>query len=98
MQTALREIAGFIMTMCFMFCYVPQIVKIFRNKSSKDVSLSLIIMSIAGYLSGMIYLMLGTFGIWWFLNYCVGLVMCFILVYTWFKYRRNNDADNCWNS
>ena len=98
MQEIIREVAGIVMTLCFMFCYIPQIVKIFKNKSSRDVSLALILMSIGGYASGMVYLFLGTFGIWWFLNYCVGLIMCSILVYAWFKYRKNSDTDNCWNS
>lgn len=81
-----------------MFCYVPQIVKIYKNKSSEGVSLTLIIMCIFGYISGIIYMFLTSFGLWWFINYSVGLIMCTILVYTWFKYRRNNDQDNCWNS
>ena len=98
MQEITKEIAGAIMTLCFMFCYVPQIYKIFKNKSSRDVSLMLIVMSMGGYIAGMVYLFLGTFGIWWFLNYCVGLIMCSILVYAWFKYRKNSDTDNCWNS
>lgn len=89
-NTIIREVAGLIMTICFMFCYVPQIIKIFKNKSSHDVSLGLILMSIGGYISGMVYLFTGTFGLWWFTNYCVGLVMCSILVWAWFRYRRDN--------
>lgn len=76
------------MTLAFMFCYVPQIIKIFQNKSSKDVSLMLIVMSIIGYISGLFYMFLTTFGLWWFLNYCVGLIMCSILVYAWFKFKK----------
>ena len=86
----IHEVAGMIMTLCFMFCYIPQIIKIFKNKSSHDVSLGLILMSIGGYISGMVYLFTGTFGLWWFMNYCVGLVMCSILVWQWFRYRRDN--------
>lgn len=87
MKQLVTEIAGIVMTLCFMFCYIPQIVKIFKNQSSKDVSLMLILMSIGGYISGMIYMFLTKFGIWWFLNYSVGLLMCCVLVYAWFKYR-----------
>lgn len=82
------------MTLSFMFCYVPQIIKIFRNKSSKDVSLMLILMSIIGYISGMIYMFLTTFGLWWFMNYSVGLIMCSILVYAWFKFRKDKEYDS----
>ena len=97
-KNTLKEIAGMLMTFCFMFCYIPQIVKIIRNKSSRDVSLALVVMSLCGYISGMVYLFLSSFGIWWFVNYCTGLVMCSILIWAWFKYRKNSDQDNCWNS
>ena len=39
MKELIREISGIIMTLSFMLCYVPQIMKIFKNRSSKDVSL-----------------------------------------------------------
>lgn len=81
-----------------MFCYIPQIVKIIKNKSSYDVSLMLVLMSMGGYIAGMVYLFTGTFGIWWLMNYCTGLIMCSILIWAWFKYRKNSDKDNCWNS
>lgn len=88
MQEIIKEIAGIVMTLSFMFCYLPQIIKIYKTKSSKGLSLMLVIMCIVGYASGMVYLFLGTFGLWWFMNYCVGLVMCTILVYAWFKYNK----------
>lgn len=88
MKEIITESFGIIMMLSFMFCYIPQIVKIFKNRSSNDVSLMLILMSIVGYISGMIYMFMTRFGIWWFLNYCVGLVMCSILVYAWFKFKK----------
>jgi uncharacterized protein with PQ loop repeat len=88
MLEIIREIAGALMVFCFMFCYIPQIVKIYKNKSSRDVSLMLILMSIGGYISGLVYMTLNGFGLWWFLNYCTGLVMCGILVHAWFKYKK----------
>jgi len=89
MKDIITETFGAIMTICFMFCYVPQIVTIFKNKFSRGLSLGLVVMSICGYISGMIYMFLTQFGIWWFLNYCVGLIMCVVLVYAWFKFRKN---------
>jgi uncharacterized protein with PQ loop repeat len=88
MHEYIAEIFGIIMTISFMFCYIPQILKIFKNRSSKDVSLALILMSICGYISGMVYMFLTQFGVWWFANYSVGLVMCIILVYAWFKFQK----------
>jgi uncharacterized protein with PQ loop repeat len=94
MKPYIAEIFGIIMTLSFMFCYVPQIIKIYKNKSSEDVSLMLILMSIVGYTTGMVYMFLTAFGLWWFLNYCVGLIMCSILVYAWFKFRKDDEYDS----
>jgi uncharacterized protein with PQ loop repeat len=94
MKIYITELFGIIMMLSFMLCYIPQIVKIYKNKSSEDVSLMLILMSIIGYISGMIYMFLTSFGLWWFLNYCVGLIMCSILVYAWFKFRQNDEDDH----
>jgi uncharacterized protein with PQ loop repeat len=94
MKEILTEIFGIIMTLSFMFCYVPQIVKIYKNKSSEGVSLTLIIMCIVGYISGMIYMFLTSFGLWWFMNYSVGLIMCSILIYAWFKFKKNKEYDS----
>ena len=87
MQEIVKEVAGIIMTLCFMLCYIPQIIKIYKNRFSKGLSLSLVLMSICGYVSGLVYMFMTEFGIWWFLNYCSGLIMCCILVHAWFKYR-----------
>jgi uncharacterized protein with PQ loop repeat len=89
MKENLAQIFGIIMTISFMFCYVPQIVTIYKNKFSRGLSLGLILMSICGYISGMVYMFLTQFGIWWFANYSVGLIMCIVLVYAWFKFRKN---------
>lgn len=94
MKNILAEFFGIVMTVSFMFCYLPQIIKIYQNKSSEGVSLMLVVMCIVGYISGMTYMFLTTFGLWWFLNYSVGLIMCTILIYAWFKYDKSKDLKN----
>jgi len=94
MKEIITEFFGIMMTLSFMFCYVPQIVKIYNNKSSEGVSLTLIIMCIVGYISGMVYMFLTSFGLWWFMNYSVGLIMCSILIYAWFKYKKDDEYDS----
>lgn len=94
MKNILAEFFGIVMTVSFMFCYLPQIIKIYQNKSSEGVSLMLVVMCIVGYVSGMAYMFLTTFGLWWFLNYSVGLIMCTILIYAWFKYDKSKDLKN----
>lgn len=88
MSHVIREAAGILMALCFMFCYVPQIVKIIKTKSAKDVSLSLIFMCMGGYAFGLLYMFLTTFALWIFLNYTFGLVMSSVLVYICFKYKK----------
>lgn len=87
MRDIIREFAGFIMVFSFMFCYLPQILKIYKNKSSEGASLMLIVMCIIGYMAGFVYMFMTAFGVWWCLNYSVGLLMCCILLHAWFKYK-----------
>jgi uncharacterized protein with PQ loop repeat len=47
-QEIIKEVAGIVMTLCFMFCYIPQIVKIFKNKSSRDVSSNCLFLCLSG--------------------------------------------------
>jgi uncharacterized protein with PQ loop repeat len=87
MVEIVREASGFLMIACFMLCYLPQIYKIYKNKSSRDVSIALVFMSMGGYIFGMVYLFTSTFGLWWFVNYVVGLVMCTLLAHAWYKFK-----------
>jgi len=91
MNEIIREVSGFLMIACFMLCYIPQILKIYKNKSSRDVSLMLVLMSMGGYIFGLVYLFTSTFGLWWLVNYVSGLTMCAILIHSWFKF--NNDDE-----
>ena len=83
----IRDISGFIMMIAFMSCYIPQIIKIIRTESSSDLSSSMIILGLVGYIFGMIYMFSNIFGIWWFLNYVTGIVSSSILFYYWWKHR-----------
>ena len=49
------EIFGWLYTICFAICYIPQIVKTFETKKVEDISLSLFGLSLIGYLSALIY-------------------------------------------
>ena len=83
---SIGEFFGALMVLSFICCYIPQIIKMIKNKSSKDVSLLMIALTALGYTSGLVYMFSTEFGIWWFLNYVIGLIMCTILTYCWFKY------------
>ena len=84
----LKELSGIIMALCFMLCYVPQIYKIIKTKSSRDVSLLLIVMCMVGYASGLVYMYLTTFVLWVFLNYVAGLLTSSVLILICLNYRK----------
>lgn len=84
----MREIAGIAMALSFMLCFIPQIYKIIKTKSSHDLSPIMIILSISGYTFGLIYMYLNVFGLWWFMNYVTGIITSGVLLYFWAKYRK----------
>jgi uncharacterized protein with PQ loop repeat len=84
-----RDISGFIMTISFMSCYIPQIIKIIKTESSTDLSPAMIFLGLSGYIFGMIYMLTNVFGIWWFLNYVTGIISSIVLLYYWFKHRND---------
>ena len=87
MKEVIKEVSGAIMTISFMLCYLPQIIRIAKTESSTDVSPWMIILGLSGYIFGMIYMFTNIFGIWWFLNYFTGIVSSFILLYFWHKHK-----------
>lgn len=88
-KNIVRDISGMIMTLSFMMCYFPQIVRIIKTKSSSDLSPSMIMLGLVGYISGMIYMFTNVFGIWWFMNYFTGIISSTVLFYYWFKHRND---------
>jgi len=84
----LKEFFGIAMAACFVTCYIPQILKIFKTKSSKDLSLLFVIMPMLGYISGLFYLTLSqSFVLWLVLNYTIGLVMTIFLLVIYYRYK-----------
>lgn len=49
------EFFGWSYTVCFAICYIPQLVKSFITKKVDDVSLSLFVLSLFGYICALIY-------------------------------------------
>ena len=82
-----RDISGAIMALSFMSCYIPQIRKIIKTESSSDISPTMIILGLSGYILGMLYMFLNVFGTWWFLNYLTGIISSSFLLYYWYKHR-----------
>tara|TARA_Y100000310_G_scaffold58440_1_gene53745 strand:- start:1614 stop:1889 length:276 start_codon:yes stop_codon:yes gene_type:complete len=84
------NIFGAILTVSFSGAYIPQIIKMVRYRSSKDVSLIMLIINAIGYWCGLGYVVLkGVDAIWLTLNYSLGFVMTFLCIFVWFIYKNN---------
>ena len=80
---------GFVYTLCFTICYWPQILKSIKTKSVEDVSLSLFVLSIVGYVSASIYTVLKVgLDFWFLLNYICGFLSSCIMVVVYLKYKK----------
>lgn len=82
------EVIGWIYTVCFAICYIPQIVKSIKTKKVQDISISLFVLSLIGYLCASIYT-IGTIGINAVLitNYTLGSICSLIMIIVYFMYR-----------
>ena len=84
------NIFGAILTVSFSGAYIPQIIKMIRYRSSKDVSLIMLIINAVGYWCGLGYVLLkGVDAAWLTLNYSLGFVMTFLCIFVWFIYKNS---------
>jgi uncharacterized protein with PQ loop repeat len=85
----MTSLLGFIYTFCFVICYWPQIIKSIKTKSVEDVSLSLFLLSIVGYVSAISYTLLKIgLDFWLLLNYSLSLIGAVVMVCVYFKYKK----------
>jgi uncharacterized protein with PQ loop repeat len=88
MTTLFENILGFVYNVCFISCYWPQIIKSLRTKSVKDVSISLFIISIVGYMSASAYAVI-RFGLdfWLLANYVLSGFSSAFMVCVYYRYK-----------
>ena len=83
------EIAlGVVYNVCFIGCFIPQIVKSVRTKSVEDVSIMLCVMSIVGYMAALGYALM-KFGFDPLLctNYILSGISVMVMIAVYFKYK-----------
>lgn len=81
MREIISNISGILLSISFSIAYMPQIRKILSNKSSKDISLGMLIWNSIGCISGLVYLhSVGIAEFWVTLNYIICLVMVTITI------------------
>jgi len=78
-------IYGIILTICFTTSFIPQIIKMWRNKSCKDVSVFMLLLQVIGYFSGVMFLITEEIvSLMLNLNYFSGLFIAIITTMGWF--------------
>ena len=83
------EIAlGVVYNVCFIGCFIPQIVKSVRTRSVEDVSIMLCVMSIVGYMAALGYAIM-KFGFDPLLctNYILSGISVMVMIAVYFKYK-----------
>lgn len=82
-------IVGWIYTLCFAICYIPQIVKSIRTKKVDDISVSLFVLSLLGYISAIIYTLSDIgFNLILITNYIFGAICSLTMIIIFLCYRR----------
>jgi len=83
------EIIGWLYTICFAVCYIPQIYKSLKTKKVDDVSVSLFLLSLLGYIAALTYT-IGEIGLNLILitNYTLGGLCSFIMILIYFCYKK----------
>ncbi len=83
------EIAlGVVYNVCFIGCFIPQIVKSVRTRSVEDVSIMLCVMSIVGYMAALGYALM-KFGFDPLLctNYTLSGISVMVMIAVYYKYK-----------
>lgn len=82
------DIFGWIYTIAFGVCYIPQIVKTWTTKKVDDVSIALFILSIVGYAAASVYVLSKVgFNIILLANYTFGGLCSLLMVLLYYRYK-----------
>jgi len=88
------EIIGWVYTICFAICYIPQIVKSLKTKKVNDISISLFVLSLIGYICAGAYT-ISSIGINAILltNYIFGSICSLTMIIIYFMYGNRLNTD-----
>ena len=80
------QLSGIMMTFCYLFCTIPQIIKTFKTKSAKDISIGSLGLVVSGHIFSIIYATYGSNNMWTFVCALGGLFSAIIMIILWNKY------------
>ncbi len=94
-----NEITGWIGNILFAICGIPQVVKTFRSKSVKDLSVLFLWLWLAGEFLTFIYIIVGdletgSLHIPLYFNYMVNIVMACFLIFAKYNYPKKYPVFN----
>ena len=76
-----EQFFGILLALSFSVAYLPQIIRIIKTKSSKDISVVMLAINAVGYISGLMYIILCQSRAYWlWINYSLGLTMTIICI------------------
>jgi uncharacterized protein with PQ loop repeat len=95
----LNETIGWIGNILFAICGIPQVIKTFRSKSAKDLSVLFLWLWLAGELLTFIYILVGDIEtghihLPLYFNYFVNIFMACFLVYAKYVYPKKYQSSN----
>ena len=80
------QVSGLLMTFCYLFCTVPQIIKTIKTKSAKDISVGSLGLAVSGHTFSIVYATFGSNNIWVFVCALGGLLSAVTMLILWSKY------------
>lgn len=84
----MTDVFGFIMTVCFITCYIPQAIKIVKTKSVKDISPMMYVIAALGNYFAILYGVGGEMKSWLVIESAVCLVLTCLVLGLWYKYEK----------
>ena len=81
------DFSGLLMTVCFIFCYLPQIWKINETKSVKDISPAMFLVAALGNLFAILYGSYPVFQGWLVLESAACLILILSVLGLYIKYK-----------
>jgi uncharacterized protein with PQ loop repeat len=85
-NTLVYQISGILMTFCYLFCTIPQIIKTIKTKSAKDISVGSLGLVVSGHIFSIIYATFGSNNIWVFVCALGGLLSAITMLILWNLY------------
>jgi len=83
----MNELSGILMAICFVVCYIPQIIKILKTKSVASISVGMYSIAALGNLFGIFYSLNNEEMLWLLVDSIICLILISIILFLQQKYK-----------